>query len=213
MTNLAWSYVNTGKPNDAIPVYEEILELSKTKLGTDHPNTVTFLVNLAFGLKAAGKLDRALAVYEEALDFRRTRLGPDHPETLKCMDDLALCYLAAGRPGQPAMPLREKALDPEGSGRGLITPIPSLFMNNLAIEYEAAGELERALAPEGRDPRAYEGRIRHRPSQHDYQHEQPGSHLSDRGKAEPGPPAVPESCGRSRAWPSSTRTPTPSSTT
>ena len=61
----------------------------KSKLGSDHPNTLSSMNNLAKGYQAAGKLDKALPLYEETLALRKTKLGPDHPDTITSMSNLA----------------------------------------------------------------------------------------------------------------------------
>ena len=47
----------------AIPLYERTLEARRSKLGPDHPHTLTSQNNLANAYQAAGKLDRAIPAF------------------------------------------------------------------------------------------------------------------------------------------------------
>ena len=103
MNNLANGYRDAGKLDKALPLFEETLALQKTKLGPDHPDTLTSMGNLALGYQVAGKLDKALPLFEETLALMKTKLGPDHPDTLTSMGNLAG---ATGTPGSWTRPCR-----------------------------------------------------------------------------------------------------------
>lgn len=52
MTNLASTYRNQGRREEAEKLELQVMETRKTKLGADHPSTLTSMNNLAFTLKA-----------------------------------------------------------------------------------------------------------------------------------------------------------------
>ena len=95
------AYQAAGKPDLALPLFEETLELRKAKLGPEHPDTLASMNNLAVAYQAAGKLDLALPLFEETLKLRKAKLGPEHPDTLLSMDNLAWAYQAAGKLDRP----------------------------------------------------------------------------------------------------------------
>ncbi len=94
MSNLAQAYQAAGKRDLALPFLEETLKLTKSKLGPDHPDSLTTMQNLANAYEAAGKWDLALPLYEEALKLHKAKLGPEHPYTVGVMATFALGLLS-----------------------------------------------------------------------------------------------------------------------
>ena len=74
--------VGLGEYDLAVEVLEKARATRKSKLGPDHPDTLTSMGNLAMGYLDAGKLDKALPLFEETLALMKAKLGPDHPDTL-----------------------------------------------------------------------------------------------------------------------------------
>ena len=78
-------------------MFEEVLRLSREKLGADHPDTLTAMQNLAISYSDTGRLEEALGMGEEVLRLRREKLGADHPATLTAINNLAVTLNALGR--------------------------------------------------------------------------------------------------------------------
>ena len=80
--NLAGAYRDAGRLDDAIPLYEQILEDSTRILGPDHPDTLISRDNLAGAYRAAGRLEDAEALFETPSDSEDEQDGteddPDH---------------------------------------------------------------------------------------------------------------------------------------
>jgi tetratricopeptide (TPR) repeat protein len=116
MNNLAASYLNTGRRDEAMKLQEEVLALRKKVSGPEHPATLTAMANLAFSYSEAGRRDEALKLREELLPLSRKMNGPEHPETLNVMAGLAASYREAGKFEQAAslldvgLPLARKRL-------------------------------------------------------------------------------------------------------
>jgi tetratricopeptide (TPR) repeat protein len=108
MNNLAGCYMLLRKTDMAVSLGEETLRLSRARLGSDHPLTLSCMGNLAAFYRSAGAVDQGLALQEETLRLMRTKLGPDHPNTLVSMNNLASDYRAVGRLDR-ALPLFEDA--------------------------------------------------------------------------------------------------------
>ncbi|KAL7919126.1 hypothetical protein ACQKWADRAFT_302391 [Trichoderma austrokoningii] len=58
------------------------MEISKTKLGADHPSTLTSMNNLAFTWKSQDRHDDALALMRRCAQTQHRVLGPMHPNTI-----------------------------------------------------------------------------------------------------------------------------------
>ena len=145
MGNLAGGYVDAGKLDKALPLYEETLALQKTNLGPDHPHTLTSMGNLAGGYRATGKLDRALPLFEETLALQKTKLGPDHPATLTSMASLAAGYWSMKRLDK-SVPLFEEVLKRQEDKLGRDHPDSLVNVANLG------SELQGCRPAQGSDP-------------------------------------------------------------
>ena len=65
------------------------MEMSKTKLGTDHPHTLTSIHNLAFAWKAQGEDTKAIQLMTDCIQRRKRILGVKHPSYLTSSQALA----------------------------------------------------------------------------------------------------------------------------
>jgi tRNA A-37 threonylcarbamoyl transferase component Bud32 len=144
MNNLANSYADAGRTQDALKLREETLQLRKAKLGPEHPDTLASMNNLAASYFKAGRTQDALKLSVETLQLQRAKLGPEHPETLNSMNNLAGSYSAAGRIRE-ALKLWEETLELQKARLGPEYPETLRCMNNLAESYSDAGRTEDAL--------------------------------------------------------------------
>ncbi|KAK4243216.1 hypothetical protein C7999DRAFT_18405, partial [Corynascus novoguineensis] len=67
----------------------QVMETSKTKLGADHPDTLTSMANLAFTWKGQGRHSDALALMKECAQAWRRVLGEEHPYALSSLATVA----------------------------------------------------------------------------------------------------------------------------
>ncbi|ORY72157.1 uncharacterized protein BCR38DRAFT_419104 [Pseudomassariella vexata] len=58
------------------------METSKTKLGADHPSTLTSMASLALTWKAQDRQADALVLMQGCAQAQQRVLGPEHPNTL-----------------------------------------------------------------------------------------------------------------------------------
>ena len=155
--------------------------MRRSKLGPDHPDTLTSQNNLASAYYSSpGMLERAIPLYERTLEARRSKLGPDHPHTLTSQNNLANAYKLAGKLDR-AIPLYERTMEaeeeearPRGSchsGR------PEQSRQRLLLEPGNAGAGDPALRADagGAEVQAGPG-----PPPHPHQPEQPGQCLQTR---------------------------------
>ena len=78
-----------GKLEEAMPLYEEVVQGCKETLGDRHSHTLISIKNMAVLLEDMGKLEEAKPLLEEALQASRETLGDRHPDTLNAMYHLA----------------------------------------------------------------------------------------------------------------------------
>ena len=128
----------------AIRQHERALELRRTKLGPDHPSTLTSRNNLANDYQEAGRTAEAIRLDEETLKLKESKLGPDHPDTLTSRNNLAADYQEAGRTAE-AIRLDEETLRLKESKLGPDHPDTLTSRNNLAAGYVDAGRNTEAI--------------------------------------------------------------------
>jgi hypothetical protein len=58
------------------------METRKTKLGVDHPDTLTSMNNLAFTWKGNGKKIEAVRLMEDCVRSQKRVLGVNHPHSI-----------------------------------------------------------------------------------------------------------------------------------
>jgi hypothetical protein len=56
--------------------------MSKTKLGADHPDTLTSMANLAFTWECIGQHAKAIDLLRTCVVNQQRVLGPSHPDTV-----------------------------------------------------------------------------------------------------------------------------------
>jgi hypothetical protein len=90
VANLASTYRNQGRWNEAEKLGVQVLKTRKTVLGSEHPETLTSMANLAYTWKYQRRLPDALALIEACCRLRYKVLGPDHPDTRESFHALGI---------------------------------------------------------------------------------------------------------------------------
>jgi hypothetical protein len=80
MNNLATTYSQRGRWDEAEKVQVEVMEKSKEVLGEGHPSTMTSTANLAFTFRALGRRRSALDLISMCVDKLPDALGVNHPD-------------------------------------------------------------------------------------------------------------------------------------
>ncbi|MEH2392119.1 MAG: tetratricopeptide repeat protein, partial [Nostoc sp.] len=96
-TSNAKFYSGQGLYNQALPWYEQCLEVIKKRLGEEHPDVAQSLNNLALLYYSQGRYSEAEPIYIQALALRRKLLGEEHPDVAQSLNNLALLYYSQGR--------------------------------------------------------------------------------------------------------------------
>jgi hypothetical protein len=88
---------HVGSWDEAEKLQVDVMNARKTKLGSDHPDTLTSMANLASTYRNQGRWDEAEKLQVDVMNARKTKLGSDHPHTLTSMANLASTYWNQGR--------------------------------------------------------------------------------------------------------------------
>ena len=98
-----------GDPAGALPLFREVLEVSRQVDGNDDANTLVSMNNLASLHQKMGNYDLALPLFEEAIEAQRRTLGEEAADTLRTINNLAMLHLRTGE-FLLSLPLAEKAM-------------------------------------------------------------------------------------------------------
>ncbi|WP_030157791.1 protein kinase domain-containing protein [Streptomyces sp. NRRL S-244] len=93
----AFALSRAGRPEEALAVYEAVVEGRTRVLGADHPDTLAARQEAAYELGRLGRHREAHDVYRAVLVARERGMGPLHPDTLRCRHNLACELGALGR--------------------------------------------------------------------------------------------------------------------
>ncbi|RYP37008.1 hypothetical protein DL768_010903 [Monosporascus sp. mg162] len=145
--NLLWKYgiclYYDGRYREAEAPFERVMETRKTKLGADHPHTLTSMANLASTYRNQGRWEEAEKLFVQVMETRKTKLGADHPDTLTSMANLASTYRNQGR-WEEAEKLDVQVMEIRKTKLGADHPDTPSSLANLASTYRNQGRWEEA---------------------------------------------------------------------
>ncbi|RYC81052.1 hypothetical protein BFJ63_vAg16063 [Fusarium oxysporum f. sp. narcissi] len=81
MANLASTYRNQGRWEEAEKLDTELMETRKAKLGVDHPDTLASIANLALTRHSQSALEDSPTLMQGCAHLRQKKLGHNHPDT------------------------------------------------------------------------------------------------------------------------------------
>jgi tetratricopeptide (TPR) repeat protein len=103
-------YGGQGFYDLAEPWHEQCREVTRRRLGEEHPDVATSLNNLAELYKFQGKYEEAEPLFLQALELRKRLLEENHPDVAHSLNNLAELYRSQGRYTE-AEPLHLQALE------------------------------------------------------------------------------------------------------
>ncbi|KAK3361036.1 hypothetical protein B0T24DRAFT_671680 [Lasiosphaeria ovina] len=136
-------YYDEGRWKEAEKLFVQVMETSKTKLGADHPDTLTSIANLASTYRNQGRWEEAEKLEVQVMETRKTKLGADHPSTLTSMANLASTFWNQGR-WEEAEKLFIQVMETRKTKLGADHPFTLMSMANLASTYRNQGRWEEA---------------------------------------------------------------------
>ena len=138
-------YFENGNMAEAEALQVQVLELSKSTLGPEHPHTLTSMANLASTFSNQGRWAEAEALEVQVLELSKSTLGPEHPHTLTSMGNLASTFSNQGRWAE-AQALQVQVLELSKSTLGPEHPHTLTSMGNLALTFSNQGRWAEAQA-------------------------------------------------------------------
>lgn len=93
--------------DEALPLQLEVLDLSRSVLGDEHPETLRAIANAADTFLNCNNETEAIRLLEDALPAFKKKLGDNHGLTIQSMIYLGDAYLCADRP-EEALTLMEE---------------------------------------------------------------------------------------------------------
>jgi tetratricopeptide (TPR) repeat protein len=141
---LGRTQLNLGYPKGAIALHTKARQTYETRLGLDHPDTLTSMNDLASAYLANGQLNKAVQLIEQTLQKRQTILGPNHADTLATMNNLATTYKELGQLDK-SLSLHKQALEKSMAHLGPDHAETLTSMNGLANAYWDTGQLDKAI--------------------------------------------------------------------
>ena len=142
---LADAYLAAGRPDDAIPWFQWVLDGLAHKLGPGHRDVIEARRCLGHAYVAALQLPAAMSVLERAVSQFEQVCGPGHADTLGARDELAAAYLAAGQYSD-AITLYRRTLADRERVQGARHPQTMTTRQGLADAYLASGQAKEAVA-------------------------------------------------------------------
>jgi tetratricopeptide (TPR) repeat protein len=88
-------YKEKGRLDEAIPFFEKTLDTRLEKLGEEHADTLSAMVNLAEAYVNIERFERAVQIYQRVVSIREKTLGANHRDTIGAMHALGHVYLQA----------------------------------------------------------------------------------------------------------------------
>ncbi|KAJ5960017.1 uncharacterized protein N7479_007167 [Penicillium vulpinum] len=140
---LARVHYDEGRWEAAEQLEVQVMETSKTKLGEDHPDTLTSMANLASTYRNQGRWEAAEQLFVQVIETSKTKLGEDHPDTLTSIANLASTYRNQGR-WEAAEQLEVQVIETRKTKLGEDYPSTLTSMANLASTYRNQGRWEEA---------------------------------------------------------------------
>ena len=88
LNNIGLLLYTQGNLKDALPIYENALEIKRLAFGELNPSVAVSLNNLAGVYHKLGQFDLAAALYKSAYEIRKVVLGEVHDDTLVAEENL-----------------------------------------------------------------------------------------------------------------------------
>ena len=142
-TNFALVLRENGDLNNAEKLADQVMDMRKKVLGTEHPKTLTSMGNLASIYRDQGRWNEAEQLEVQVMDMSKKLLGTEHPDTLNSMGNLASTYWNQRRWNE-AEQLEVQVMDMLKKLLGAEHPDTLASMANLASTYRSRGKWNEA---------------------------------------------------------------------
>jgi hypothetical protein len=114
MANLAATWQQQSRSDEAEELELQVLELRKDVLGEKHPDTITAMANLAATWRQQGQSDEVEQLQAQVVELWKSVLGNKHPHTVAAMKDFHIHQISLSndraQKGTERVPSLETAL-------------------------------------------------------------------------------------------------------
>ena len=148
--DLIWPFVGLGRfsygqgtYDQSESWYEKCLEITRSRLGENHPDVAESLNNLANLYNSMGHYEQAKPLLVQALEMRKNLLGENHPDVARSLRELAAVYWSMGHYDQ-AEPLFQQALEMRKQLLGENHPDVAKSLKDLGFLYNSMGRYDQA---------------------------------------------------------------------
>ncbi|GAA2492348.1 tetratricopeptide repeat protein [Terrabacter carboxydivorans] len=142
--NIAASFVQAGRPEEAIEPLISLVEGSTARWGASHPETLALRRDLTLAWGESGQVERAVGEAKEIAQKCQESLGPLDPATLQAQSDLGRWVGEAGHYNR-AIAILEGLLPLQIEALGAEDPSTFITRSNLAFWIGESGDPERCL--------------------------------------------------------------------
>jgi len=94
--NLGYIHRDLGELEQALSIFERLLNQAEKQYGSNHPITLDLLQEQALTLRQLNRLDEALAMYQQLVEGMTTNYGPHSLSTLLARINQATAHMYAG---------------------------------------------------------------------------------------------------------------------
>ena len=143
-TIMAKIYEELGRSEEALKLYEKVLDTKGHVLGMEHEETISSLNDLGRCCSETNRMEAALKLQGQALEIRKAKLGDAHPNTIQSMHQIVMIYLNIGEE-QKALTLGKKTVQLSKINLGEEHVITLASMQDLAYCYCKIGQSQAAL--------------------------------------------------------------------
>ncbi|HHP7239259.1 protein kinase domain-containing protein [Longibacter sp.] len=142
LQHLALLHQETGRLQEAVPVFDQLLTIQRERLPTPHPALALLLNDFGMTLHRLGDLDRAEALLTEAIQMQRDLFDGDHPQLVFALSNLAAVVDDTNLPladslTAEALAMAERVLEPNN-------PVIATSLALRAQVVHKTGRLEQA---------------------------------------------------------------------
>ena len=145
VNNLAALYQYTHRPQQAEPLFRQVLDKRTQELGAQHPDTLCAAQNLGLVLQDLGRDAEAIPLFEQAAQGREAHLGLRHASTVNTLLLLAAAHIEHGREPKAEACLR-KALKAQSRIQGKSHPSTIEIVSDLGLCLSRMSKHEQAEA-------------------------------------------------------------------
>jgi eukaryotic-like serine/threonine-protein kinase len=110
LNRLAREHHSAGKLDEAVPLFVEILNVNKSKLGLEDPATIEVAQTLAWLYHQLGQFEKSIPMFEDVLKRQMAKHGREHEQTLNALSALGTAYKDAGKYKEAIAVLEEQGV-------------------------------------------------------------------------------------------------------